>query len=101
MSLNVIDVPERHRFEAVLDGELVGFAAYQKTDELIVFTHTEVDSSLEGQGVGGALVREALDHVRELGLRVLPICPFVQAWMLRHPEYTDLDYRRPASKVSD
>ena len=101
MSLNVIDVPERHRFEAVLDGELVGFAAYQKTDELIVFTHTEVDSSLEGQGVGGALVREALDHVRELGLRVLPICPFVQAWMLRHPEYTDLDYRRPASKVTD
>jgi len=101
MSVDVIDVPERHRFEAVLDGELVGFAAYQKTDELIVFTHTEVDSSLEGQGVGGALVREALDHVRELGLRVLPICPFVQAWMLRHPEYTDLDYRRPASKVTD
>jgi len=101
MSVDVIDVPERHRFEAVLDGELVGFAAYQKTDELIVFTHTEVDSSLEGQGVGGALIREALDHVRELGLRVLPICPFVQAWMLRHPEYTDLDYRRPASKVTD
>lgn len=33
--------------------------------------------------------------------RVLPICPFVQAWMLRHPEYVDLDYRRPASKVTD
>lgn len=101
MSVDVIDVPERHRFEAVLDGEVVGFAAYQKTDELIVFTHTEVDSSLEGQGVGGALIRDALDHVRELGLRVLPICPFVQAWMLRHPDYTDLDYRRPASKVTD
>lgn len=101
MSVDVIDVPERHRFEAVLDGEVVGFAAYQKTDELIVFTHTEVDSSLEGQGVGGALIRDALDHVRELGLRVLPICPFVQTWMLRHPDYTDLDYRRPASKVTD
>lgn len=100
MSVDVIDVPERHRFEAVLDGEVVGFAAYQKTDELIVFTHTEVDSSLEGLGVGGALIRDALDHVRELGLRVLPICPFVRAWMLRHPEYTDLDYRRPASKVT-
>lgn len=101
MSVDVIDVPDRHRFEAVLDGEVVGFAAYQRTDELIVFTHTEVDSSLEGQGVGGALIREALDHVRELGLPVLPICPFVQAWMLRHPDYTDLDYRRPASKVTD
>jgi GNAT superfamily N-acetyltransferase len=48
---------------------------------VIVFTHTEVDPSLEGQGIGGALVRGALDHVRNLGLRVLPICPFVQAWM--------------------
>lgn len=101
MSVDVVDVPGRHRFEAVLDGEVVGFAAYQKADELIVFTHTEVDSSLEGQGVGGALIRGALDQVRELRLPVLPICPFVQAWMLRHPEYADLDYRAPASKVTD
>lgn len=101
MSVQVSDVPERQRFEAVLAGEVVGFAAYQKTDQLIVFTHTEVAPSLEGQGVGGALIRDALDQVRKLGLRVLPICPFVQAWMLRHREYADLDYRAPASKVTD
>ncbi|HEX6149035.1 GNAT family N-acetyltransferase [Nocardioides sp.] len=101
MTLRVIDAPERHRYEAVRDGVVLGFAAYQKTHELIVFTHTEVDPSLEGQGVGGALVQGALDHVRTLGLRVLPICPFVQAWMLRHSEYSDLDYRRPDTKVTD
>ena len=101
MSVLVVDVPERERFEAAVDGVVVGFAAYQRTAELVVFTHTEVDPSLEGQGVGGALVREALDHVRGLGLRVLPICPFVQSWMARHPEYADLDYRRPPSKVTD
>ena len=101
MSVQVVDAPERQRYEAVRDRTVLGFAAYQKTDELIVFTHTEVDESLEGQGVGGALVKGALDHVRGLGLRVLPICPFVRAWMLRHPEYVDLDYRRPASKVTD
>lgn len=101
MSVQVVDAPERHRYEAIRGGEVLGFAAYQKTDELIVFTHTEVDPALEGQGVGGALVRSALDHVRRLGLRVIPICPFVHAWMARHPEYHDLDYRSPASKVSD
>jgi hypothetical protein len=42
-----------------------------------------------------------LDHVRTLGVAVLPICPFVQAWMARHPEYVDLDYRSPASRVTD
>ena len=101
MSVHVVDAPERRRYEAVRDGQVLGFAAYQKTDELIVFTHTEVDPSLEGQGIGGALVRHALDHVRQVGLRVLPICPFVQAWILRNPEYADLDYRRPASTAID
>ena len=101
MNLTVVDAPERHRYEALADGDTLGFAAYQKTDELVVFTHTEVHPSLEGQGIGGTLVRGALDHVRTLGLPVLPLCPFVQAWMLRHPEYADLDYRRPTSKVTD
>lgn len=101
MRVSVVDAPERQRFEAVLDDHLVGFAAYQKTVELIVFTHTEVDPSLEGQGVGGALVRHALEHARDLGLQVLPICPFVEAWMHRHPEYADLHYRRPASTIAE
>jgi uncharacterized protein len=56
---------------------------------------------VEGQGIGGQLARGDLDQVRTLGLPVLPICPFVQAWMSRHPQYIDLDYRRPASKVTD
>lgn len=101
MTVEVVDAPERHRYEAVRDGAVLGFAAYQRTDELIVFTHTEVDPSLEGQGIGSALVQGALDHARDLRLPVLPICPFVHAWMLAHPDYADLDYRRPPSKVND
>lgn len=101
MTLNVVDVPERRRYEAVRDGTTVGYAAYQRTDQLVVFTHTEVDGPLEGQGIGGRLVQGALDHVRGLGLAVLPICPFVQSWMVRHPDYHDLDYRHPASRVTD
>jgi uncharacterized protein len=100
-TVHVTDNADRKRYEARLDGELAGFAEYQLTDQLIVFTHTEVDRSLEGQGIGGQLVRGALDHVRSLGLPVLPICPFVQGWMARHPEYADLDYRRPPTSVTD
>lgn len=101
MTTSVVDAPEHQRYEVVRDGTMLGYAAYQKTDQLIVFTHTEVDRSVEGQGIGGLLVRGALDHVRTLGLPVLPICPFVQGWMARHPDYIDLDHRRPASKVTD
>ena len=44
---------DEHRWEARIGGELAGFAAYQLTDELVVFTHTEVDPAFEGKGVGG------------------------------------------------
>ena len=93
---------EKNRYEARLDGELAGFAEYQLTDELIVFTHTEVHRVHEGKGVGSALARSALDDVREHGgRRVLAICPFIKAWMLRHPDYADLLYDRPSSVVHD
>lgn len=97
----VVDAPERQRYEIVRDGTVLGFAAYQRTDELVVFTHTEIDPATEGQGLGGRLVRGALDDVRQQGLSVLPICPFVQEWIRRHPDYADLDYRRPQSRVTD
>lgn len=100
MTTDVVDVRERQRYEIVRDGVTLGHAAYHETDRLVVFTHTEVDPSLEGQGIGGLLVRGMLDDVRSRGLAVLPVCPFVQAWMARHPDYADLDYRR-ASKAGD
>lgn len=101
MRTDVIDVSDRQRYEIVRDGTVLGFAAYTRTEQLVVFTHTEVDPAAEGQGIGGQLVRGALDHVRTLGLPVLPTCPFVQGWMLRHPEYEDLDYRRPDATAAD
>ena len=90
MGVEVLDVPQESRYEARRDGAVLGFAAYQRTDELVVFTHTEVDPSLAGQGVGGALVKGALDHVRGLDLRVLPICPYAKAVFARRPEYGDV-----------
>ena len=81
------------RYEAWVDGVLAGFADYQVTDVLIVFTHTEVKDAFEGQGVGSAIARYALDDVRSTGThRVLPMCPFIKGWMQRHPEYQDLAY---------
>ncbi|HJE61217.1 MAG TPA: N-acetyltransferase [Nocardiopsis listeri] len=93
MATEVKDVPENNRYVITSDGEEAGFAEYILTDTMITFTHTEVDPAFEGKGVGGTLVREALDDVRARGLSVLPMCPFVKAWIARHPEYTDLVYQ--------
>jgi predicted GNAT family acetyltransferase len=92
-NLIVTDAPDQTRFEARVDGQLAGFAEYQLTDALMVFTHTEVDPAFEGQGVGSALARFALDQIRAQGTRqALPVCPFIKGWIERHPDYLDITY---------
>lgn len=92
LGVDVVDVPDSNRYEARVDGRLAGFAEYIRTAELVVFTHTEVDTAFEGHGVGGALARFGLDHARALGLKVMPQCPFIKRWIGRHPDYADLIY---------
>ena len=92
----------QNRYEARVGDELAGFAEYQLTDELVVFTHTEVEPAFEGKGVGGALARLALDDVRTQGSRkVLPICPFIKAWIGKHPDYVPLVYGASGSTPTD
>ncbi len=83
----VRDVPERHRYEATVDGTLAGFAQYRDTDGARVFTHTEVFDAFEGQGVGSALAEGALGAVDADGGRIVALCPFIAAYVGRHPEF--------------
>ena len=100
--IDIVDNRERKRYEARISDELVGFAEYQLTPTLIVFTHTEVEPKCEGMGIGSALARFALDDTRDQGIRqVLPLCPFIKAWIARHPDYIDLVFSRPATTAKD
>jgi uncharacterized protein len=78
---------DRHRYVISVDGEDAGSAYYSVRDGVVVFTHTEVDDKWEGQGVGSALVQGALDDVVGSGRSFAPHCPFVAAWVERHPDY--------------
>jgi predicted GNAT family acetyltransferase len=90
MEIKVVDNPEKSRFEAYEGDELAGFAAYELAGDRITFTHTQVDSAFNGKGVGGKLARTALDAARDSGLGVLPDCPFIHSWIIKHPDYADL-----------
>jgi len=86
---------EKHRYEAVVDGEVAGFADYGIGGDAIVFLHTEVEDRFEGQGIGSALVRGSLDQVRAEGAHdVVPLCPFYRGWIEKHPDYQDLVHAR-------
>ncbi|MFD2766055.1 GNAT family N-acetyltransferase [Micromonospora eburnea] len=95
MSFLVEENPAKRRFEILVDDALAGFTAYQPRGGLLVFTHTEVDQRYRGMGVGAALVRGTLDQLRERGDRLVPKCPFVAAFIERHPEYADLVVAEP------
>jgi hypothetical protein len=92
----------RKRYLATVDGRTAAIAEYMATPELVVFTHTETDPGFEGQGVASQLVRWGLDDVRAQGLAVLPLCPFVKAYIGRHlDEYGDLVYHSRTTVVHD
>ena len=88
--LRVIDNPDARRYDAWLGDELAGFAEYDPAEGRLIFTHTEVDPAFSGRGIGSDLARAALDDVRARGLHVTPLCPFISAWIKRHPAYGDL-----------
>jgi predicted GNAT family acetyltransferase len=77
------------RFELEVDGQLA-VAYYRMTPGVITFVHTEVPQALSGRGIATKLIRGALEMVRAQGLKVVPQCPFVSAFMGKHPEYNDL-----------
>ncbi len=77
---------EKRRFELVAEGKLA-IAEYIDRGSMIVFTHTEVPVGLEGRGIGSHLVSNALDFARREGKTIMPLCPYVAAYIRRHPEY--------------
>ncbi|MCW2599808.1 MAG: acetyltransferase family protein [Frankiales bacterium] len=77
-------------YEITVDGVHAGLSAFQERSGTVVFTHTEIDDAFEGKGIGSQLARAALDDVRQRGLSVVPLCPFIKEWIGRHPDYADL-----------
>jgi uncharacterized protein len=81
----VVDDPQHHRLVLEQDGftaELV----YQQRHDNFVILHTEVPEELGGQGIGGKLVRAALERAAASDLTVKPWCPFARKWLKDHPD---------------
>jgi len=87
---SVRHVAEQQRYELLVQGQPLGVAAYSEQGEQMVFTHTEVDPSLSGQGLGSVLAKGALEDARRRGKRVVPQCEFIASYIERHEQWQDL-----------
>lgn len=89
MDPEIADNSARHRYELEIDN-ITAYVRYRRERGVITFIHTEVPAALGGKGIGSRLARHVLEAARTEGLRVIPLCPFIAAWMKKHPEYDDL-----------
>ena len=87
---SVTDNAAKQRYELVVDGSLLGFVQYRDRADARVLIHTEVDPLHEGKGVGTRLIESALADIRARGVELVPLCPFVRAYLNDHPEQADL-----------
>jgi predicted GNAT family acetyltransferase len=86
----VIDNPDEQRYELREGEELIGTLTYRARPDRVTLVHTEVRPAHEGKGMGTQLIRGAIDGLRARGLRMVPRCEFVRAYLARHPEQADL-----------
>lgn len=87
----VVNRPDDSRFALTRDGDDLGFIAYRQSGDVITLTHTEIDPEIQERGLGSLLVKGTLDALRTGSSdRVVAQCPFVAAWIEKHPDYADL-----------
>lgn len=92
-NLQVIHNAAASRFEMDIQGKKA-LVNYQKRGEDIYnLYHAEVPPEFEGRGFGGHLVKGALDQIKAEGKTFIPTCPFIAAFVRRHPEYQDFATR--------
>ena len=85
----VRDNPDKQRYELAVEGGLV-FADYRRQGDKLLIVHTETPPALQGRGLAGQLVKAMLADVRARGLKIVPLCSYIVAYLERHPEERDL-----------
>lgn len=92
MNYILINNETNHQFEFHIDG-FIAKIEYIRTGNKIYLTHTEVPGELEGQGIASALVKKVLDAVQQMELKVVPLCPFIDKYIKRHPEWNFIVFK--------
>jgi predicted GNAT family acetyltransferase len=89
-NLEVSNNEAKHRFEINLDAGTAFFEYIKQGKDVYNLYHTEVPPQFEGHGVGSGLAKGALEYIKTQGKQIIPTCPFVAAYLKRHPEYQEL-----------
>ena len=87
--VEVVHNPAQKRFEMQL-GDQIAMVKYILGSSEIIFTHTEVPEEFEGHGVASKIAKVAVEYAKAQGMRIRPLCPYMSAYIKRHPEYQSI-----------
>ena len=91
MEIREVETDTKGSFSIEIDGKKAAEMTYSKAGlDRIIVDHTEVGDTYRGTGLGLKLVAHAVEFVRDRKLKMLPLCPFTKATLLRHPEWNDI-----------
>ena len=79
----------KKRFEGKVEDKLA-IIDYIRAEDKMYLTHTEVPSELEGKGVASKMAKFALEQIKQEGLKLVPLCPFIASYVKRHTEYKEI-----------
>jgi predicted GNAT family acetyltransferase len=85
-TINITDNTNELRFETPV-GDKLAFIAYRWEHGKLALMHTEVPEEAEGKGIASQLAEFAFEQAKQQQRKVLVFCPYVSAWLNRHPEY--------------
>ena len=88
-SLALVKNDHLHRFEMMVEDNRA-IIEFEQNNFTIKLLHTEVPPALEGKGVATALIEKTLEYIEHNHFRLIPLCPFVVAYLKRHPQWNML-----------
>jgi uncharacterized protein len=90
MQTSIRQNTEQSRYELMVEDAVAGVVEYREQGDQVELTHTEVDPSYEGQGIGSHLAHAVLDNLRNEKRSLVPSCRFINGYLKRHPEFAEL-----------
>ena len=89
MSFAIAHDAMQRRFETTVEGARCTLD-YELDGNTMTITHVLVPDAVSGRGIAAALTEAALVHARSAGWRVIAQCPYADAYVRRHPGWSDV-----------
>ena len=82
--------PATRRFTLAVPSGTAELAYAAAGPGVLEYYSTYVPPDDRGKGIADRLVQAAVDYARSEGVRIIPSCWYVAAWLRQHPQHADL-----------